>query len=155
MGSSPLRFIALFLSLSLISCTQVASSETIDQLIKNGNVALETRNNTQAESIWRKVIQLDPRNAIAHSNLCDALYRQNRLSEARGFCRTAIELDPQLPDAHKNFGNVLLMQGKTDEAKSAYLQSIQLNPNYAPGYGGIGIIFGIDLASIKWTFRKS
>ena len=107
-----LKFVVLGLMLALAIAPGRLVAQSLDEWVQQGNAALEAKNYPEAEKVWRRVIQLDPKSAVAFSNLCEALYRQDKLDEAMGLCRKAIALDPKLPDAYKNLGNVLFYQKK-------------------------------------------
>jgi hypothetical protein len=47
---------------------------------------------------WKKVLEMDPRNASAHNNLGAALTMQGKTSEGAKHLRTAHEIDPLTPD---------------------------------------------------------
>ncbi len=137
---SPLRLLALVLTLSLAGMPQLAVAQTIDELFQQGIVALLTGNYTQAESIWRRVIQLYPNNAGAYSNLGVALYQQGKLEEAIAAYRQAIQLNPKDASDYYSLGNALRNQGKVEEAIAAYRQAIQIDPKDATAYDGLGFV---------------
>ena len=58
----------------------------------------------EAIACYKKAIELDPKNAIAHTNLGNALHDKGQLDEAIACCKKAIELDPKLAIAHNNLG---------------------------------------------------
>ena len=138
---SPLRLLALVLTLSMAGMPQLAVAQTIEELFQQGNVAQSAGNYTQAESIWRRVIQLDPNNAGAYNNLAAALRDQKKLEEAIAACRQAIKLNPKLAQAYNNLGLALSDQGKLGEAIAAYRQAIQLDPKFAGAYNNLGNVF--------------
>ena len=53
---------------------------------------------------WKKVLELDPRNAKAHSNLGVALEWQGNLAEGTAHLQKARELDPNFSETASNFG---------------------------------------------------
>ena len=53
---------------------------------------------------WKKVLELDPRNAKAHSNLGVALEWQGNLAEGTAHLQKARELDPGFSEAQNDFG---------------------------------------------------
>ncbi|MBW4569568.1 MAG: tetratricopeptide repeat protein [Tolypothrix carrinoi HA7290-LM1] len=117
----------------------MAVAQSIEQLFQQGNAAQEAENYTQAENIWRRIIQQYPNNANAYYNLGNALYYQKKLDEAIAAYRKAIQLNPNDADAYIGLGNTLSDQKKLDEAIAAYRKAIQLNPNYANAYINLGI----------------
>ena len=67
------KLVAFGLTLALAMMPHVGVSQSLDELLQRGNELQEAQKYPEAESIWRKVIQLAPNNAVAFSNLCDAL----------------------------------------------------------------------------------
>ena len=53
---------------------------------------------------WKKVLELDPRNAKAHNNLGVALQWQGNLAEGTAHLQKALELDPSISEADTNLG---------------------------------------------------
>jgi Flp pilus assembly protein TadD len=75
-----------------------------EQLIQQGQTATKDRDWGNAETIWQQVIQIQPNNAYAYSNLCEALARQDKLDRAKAQCQKEIELDPKLANAYYSRG---------------------------------------------------
>ncbi len=57
-----------------------------------------------AIAAWRKVLELDPRNAKAHNNLGNALMWQGNLAEGTAHLQKARELDPEFNETQSDFG---------------------------------------------------
>jgi tetratricopeptide (TPR) repeat protein len=53
---------------------------------------------------WKKVLELDPRNAKAHNNLGNALMWQGNLAEGTAHLQNAREIDPEFNDVQNDFG---------------------------------------------------
>ncbi|MEH1862524.1 MAG: tetratricopeptide repeat protein [Nostoc sp.] len=132
-------FTTLFLTLSLATTPQfVVAQNNIEQLFQQGNAAETVGNNSQAETIWRKVLQLEPNNGKAYNNLGNALRRQEKLEEALAAHQKALQLNPNDAEAYVGIGNVLNAQGKLEEALASHQKALQLNPNLAIAYNGLG-----------------
>ncbi|MGE5659514.1 MAG: tetratricopeptide repeat protein [Actinomycetota bacterium] len=134
---SPLRLLVLVLTLSLTGMPQLAVAQTIEELFQQGNAAQSTGNYSQAESIWRRVIQLDPKSANAYNNLGIALKDQGKLEEAIASYRQALALPDDLnPPAsthalsHNGIGRVLQQQENLEAAIEEYKKAIQIDPIY-------------------------
>ena len=136
---SPLRLLALVLTLSLAGMPQLAVAQTIEELFQQGNAAQEAENYSQAEAIYRRIIQLEPNNAEAYYKLCYVLDDQNKLDDAVAACRKSIALNSNNAETYYLLGYVLHRQGKLEEAIAAYRQAIQLDPKSAAAYNGLGI----------------
>jgi superkiller protein 3 len=120
---------------------QLAVAQTIEELFQQGNAAQKAENYSQAEAIYRRIIQLEPNNAKAYNHLGIALYYiQGKLEEALAAYRQAIQLDPKDAKAYYNLGTALSNQGKLEEALAAYRQAIQLDPKSAKAYNNLGIV---------------
>ena len=132
-------FITLLLTLSLTSTTQIVFAQnTVEQLFKQGETAEAVRNNSQAETIWREILRVEPNNGKAYNNLGNALRRQGKLAEALAAHQKALQLNHNDAEAYVGIGNVLNAQGKPEEALASHKKAIQLNPKLAIAYNGLG-----------------
>jgi protein O-GlcNAc transferase len=133
-------FSILLLTLSLTTTPQlVFAQNTVQQLFKQGETAESVGDNSQAETIWRKVLQVEPNNGKAYNNLGNALRRQGKLPEALAAHQKALQLNPNDAEAYVGIGNVLNAQGKQQEALACYKKALQLNPKLATAYNSLGI----------------
>ena len=130
--------LAWVLTLALMIMPPTTVAQTLEQLWQQGETAQAQKKYLEAERIWRQIIQLDPNSAVAFSNLCAALFRQNKLDEAPIFCQKALALDPKLPETYNNLGNVLYNQKKLTEAEEMYRRAIALDDQYVPAYYNLG-----------------
>ena len=135
---SPFRLLALVLTLSLAT-TLNGCSPSIDPLIKQGADAEKIKNYSQAEAIYRKIIQREPNNAKAYYKLCYVLHHQNKLDDAVAACRKSIALNSDA-QTYYGLGYVLDTQGKPEEAIAAYRKAIELDPKSATAYNGLGVV---------------
>ena len=145
----------LTLALTIMPPTTVA--QTLEQLWQQGETAQAQKKYPEAERIWRQIIQLDPNSAVAFSNLCAALFRQNKLDEAPIFCQKALALDPKLPETYKNIGNVLYFQKKLTEAEEMYRRALALDDKYVDAYNGLGAVLSDQkkLTEAEEMFRRA
>ena len=133
-------FSILLLTLSLTTTPQlVFAQNSVQQLFKQGETAESVGDNSQAETIWRKVLQVEPNNGKAYNNLGNALRRQGKLPEALAAHQKALQLNLKDAEAYVGIGNVLNAQGKPDEAVAAYRKAIEFDPKYAIAYNNLGI----------------
>ncbi|MBD1217925.1 MAG: tetratricopeptide repeat protein [Aphanizomenon flos-aquae Clear-A1] len=132
-------FITLLLTLSLTSTTQIVFAQnTVERLFKQGETAEAVRNNSQAETIWREILRVEPNNGKAYNNLGNALRRQGKLAEALAAHQKALQINHNDAEAYVGIGNVLNAQGKPEEALAYHKKAIQLNPKLAIAYNGLG-----------------
>ena len=71
-------------------------SQNVEQLYQQGNAAQDKGDFSEAESIFRQVIKIDPNDAKAYYNLGIALSKQGKLKEAIEKYQRSLDLDPNL-----------------------------------------------------------
>lgn len=87
----------------------------------------------------RKAAQLLPDDAVAHSNLGDALQSLGQYDEAIAHYLLSLKVDPNSAATHVNFGNALKAQGQLANAETSYKQALRLKPEFAEAYYNLGI----------------
>jgi superkiller protein 3 len=104
------QWLTVLLSLALATTPQLANAQTnIEQLYQQGNAAQSAGKYSQAEKIWRRVLQLDPNNASVYNGLGYALSNQKKLEEAIAAYRKAIQIDPNYAEAYNGLANALFI----------------------------------------------
>lgn len=81
-----------------------------------------------------------PEEAVARSNLGEALRRQGRLAEAEVHHRKALAWLPDFGGNHYNWGVTLQALGCPAEAAAAYGEAARLMPNFAPAPCNQGVL---------------
>ena len=84
--------------------------------VLRGNKAYEGNDFFEAEKLYRRAIELNPNNALAHNNLGNVLRDLKRHDEAEAMYRRAIELDPKYYDA---YGNLIVLLRLLDREREA------------------------------------
>ncbi len=84
----------------------------------------------EAEKIFRKAVELDPKNPSNHMNLGVIYARQKNYEKAVRKLEKAIELNPGYADSYYNLGRVYQEKGKKEKARFYFEQALELNPNY-------------------------
>ncbi|MFV1964839.1 MAG: tetratricopeptide repeat protein, partial [Pirellulaceae bacterium] len=84
-----------------------------------------------AMGLYRKALEINPDNALVHTNWGSCLLDQGKLDEAKARFLRALELDPDLATAHCNLGIVLRRQNKVAEATRSFREALRLDPNFA------------------------
>ena len=75
---------------------------------------------TEAISLFREIVRLDPNSPQAHHDLGVALLRSGWLVEAAASLQRAVELQPSLDSALGHLATALLQQGREREALLAF-----------------------------------
>lgn len=90
------------------------------------------------ESFYRRILERDSSNAVAHNNLGRVLAAEHRTAEAIPHFVEAIRLEPSLVLPHLNLGEALSAEGRGAEAISEYQEVLRLDPANAKAHGEIG-----------------
>lgn len=139
------HLLSLLPLLFLATTPQLASAQTIEQLSQQGSAAQEAQQYSQAEQIWRRVIQKQPKNAQAYLSLGDALLEQKgKLKEAIAAYRQAAKLAPkdtQLYDHLSGSARKLREFGFPEAAIEIGQLLLQLNPKDATTYIDLGLTY--------------
>jgi len=102
--------------------------------------------NVEAQEMFEKSIELDPRYASAYSWLGLVLLHSwthgwsqapQSLDRAFELAQRAIELDDSLPEAYRILGDVYLYRKQHKKAMAELDKAIALNPNYADAFAGL------------------
>jgi tetratricopeptide (TPR) repeat protein len=93
----------------------------------------------EAVRAYRKAITLQPKYALAYTNLGFTLRAQGKLAEAEAASRKAIALEPRLVLAYNHLGIALEAQGKVAEAMQTFRQAIALQPDFAEAHANLGL----------------
>jgi Tfp pilus assembly protein PilF len=95
---------------------------------------------SEAERIYRSILQARPDHPGVSNNLGLALKDQGRLDEAAATFRRMLAVRPDDPLAQCNLGNVLRLQGRLDEAAACYRRAIALKPDMALAHKNLGTV---------------
>jgi adenylate cyclase len=83
---------------------------------------------TEATGYVQRAVQLDERNALAHTILGRSLMLAGKLDASIAENRLGIELNANLALAHFGLGAALLWSGKADQSIPSFEQSLRLSP---------------------------
>jgi predicted O-linked N-acetylglucosamine transferase (SPINDLY family) len=92
-----------------------------------------------AESIYLRLLQIDPRNAEVVHLLGLVKYQMGRRDEAIELLRRAISLDGSVPHFHSNLASVLGKSGRPEEAVACLREAIRLKPDFAEAHNNLGV----------------
>jgi tetratricopeptide (TPR) repeat protein len=84
-----------------------------------------------AESLYRRVMNLDPKDPAAALDLGNLLRVQHRAVEAEAAHRWAVTADPNFPPAWHNLADLLDEQGRLAEAVECEKRALDADPQYA------------------------
>lgn len=110
------------------SRVQPTNIDELDNTFREGNAALQRRDFSQAEELYRKVIAGNSRYHGAHYNLALALAGSRRMDEAVGELRKEEEITPDDPKSYDALAGYLMMQGRPDEAAEEWRKLLKVDP---------------------------
>jgi len=103
---------------------------------------------TQAEQLYRRILQSDPQHADAQHYLGLLAHQTGHAEAAIALMRQAIALNPAVAVYHANLGVVLQAAGQVREALACFTQALQLNPDLEDALSNRGNILQ-DLGRIE------
>ena len=86
----------------------------------------------RAEELVRRAIEIDPAQAMFHTNLGNILSRKGSFDDAERAFKRAIEIEPQRIDAAANLALMTSWRGDVDEAERQFLAVLETAPGYMP-----------------------
>jgi protein arginine N-methyltransferase 7 len=112
---------------------------------------------SQAELVYRQMLQAAPNVAELHSNLGNVLEEQGKLDEAVKCYRKALSIKPDIAELHSNLGLTLKAQGKLDAAVECQRKAIALKPDYAAAHYNLGLTLEVQgkLEEAIASYRKT
>jgi len=115
----------------LLMLSVMAQAQTDRQLIRQGNKQYRLGNSAEAEVLYRKAVEKNPRNAQANYNLGNALMlqRKDSLSISQLEAAAKLETNPKRrAQAYHNMGVICQQHQMFGEAIEAYKESLRNNP---------------------------
>ncbi len=115
-----------------------------------------------AVGLFQRAVELDPRNARAHSGLSEARWREfertndrELVESAASACRTALSLNSRLAEVNVSCGRVMAGTGKAKEALKYFQAALRLEPRNGEAMEGLGRAFETsgDLAKAETAFQ--
>jgi len=97
-------------------------------------------NLSQAERLYRQVLQADPNHADAWGYLGTACQVQGKLAQAEMSFRRAVQLLPGNASAHNCLAVVLVGQGKLEEATTSLQEALRCQPENAETHNNLGSV---------------
>lgn len=88
----------------------------------------------EAESLYRRAIEIDPSLAIAYTNLGNVCFRRGDDAAAEGLYRRALGIDAAQPEAQYNLGYVMLERGQARESIAYFRGALDSDPRFADAY---------------------
>jgi len=130
--------------------------ETLDHF-KHGVELAQENKKAEAEIELKKAVELSPRFAPAHTEICKLALGNGNAEASVTACQAAIRLDDSDFDAHLNLGMAYLSLKKLDQAEPEFVTAAYLDRNAVTPHYYIGIIYSMknDLDVAQKAFEKA
>jgi len=111
----------------------------------------------EAEALYRRVLQDDPRHADALHLLGVLAHDVGRYDSAVDLINRAIAVDPARANFHFNLGEALRRLKRLDDAQGAYEAALRLDPDHLTAHNNLGIVHQTrgDWDAAEACFRRA
>jgi Tfp pilus assembly protein PilF len=111
---------------------------TIKETLAKGWSLLQAGQLTEAEQVYRELIQLNA-SVVEPWYLLGAIAQfQGNSTASLGFYEQALRLAPDHVEARNNLGLALQDLGRVDQAAASFREAIRLRPNFAEAHSNLG-----------------
>jgi len=97
---------------------------------------------TLVEKEYRRALELNPNDAMAHNWYGEYLQEMGRNEEASAQTRQALMLDPLSPASANELGYTFYTARQYDQAIRAFQRALELEPDYVDPHVGLGWVYG-------------
>lgn len=103
---------------------------------------------TEAEALYRTVLEADPDSAVAHHNLGTLLAQRNRSDEAIAHFEKAIAIRPDSTESRNNLANALARLNRLDQSIAQLEKVLELSRRQAEPYLRACYNLGVSLQAL-------
>jgi tetratricopeptide (TPR) repeat protein len=114
-----------------IEASLAAAPDNVAVLTLAGRTFNALEDPARAETVYRHIVQLDPANLDAYSELARLYVASKRLPEAERDLEQFVKREPRAAGAVTMLGVVLDLQNKPDQATERYVQALAIEPRAA------------------------
>ena len=134
---------ALWLASALVACDSPPTATpgiSAEQRFKQGNEYMQSGQFDKAIPEFEAVLQMQPEQVSALTNLGVAYYNVGRLDDAIAQYQKALALAPGDADIHSNLAAAYVQKSQLDQALAEYQKAIDINPELHQAYFGLGVV---------------
>ncbi len=117
------------------------SSIALILLLLTLDTSIQIRYWRNSETLFRRAVEVNPDNFLAHNHLAYVLVSEGRIKEAIGHYRTSVRINPNYARTHFLLANALAVVGATEDAMQHYRRVLQLCPQYPRPYARLGDLY--------------
>jgi len=144
---------------------KAANAERIEELLDKGNEARDGRKFSDAETAYKDVLKLNPRDARAAYGLGNVYSDQQRWDDAEAAYRNSVAWAPKDADAHVALSVVLVQPSlsgdnakRLADAEMFARRSVQIDPMNAVGWDRLGVALqarGLLNSETEHSYRRA
>ncbi len=105
------------------------------------DILMARKDYREAAFSYKRLVDLNPRNAVFWNKLGIALHQQEELSGALKSYQQAVKVNPQYADAENNIGTIWYQRKKYGKAIRAYQHAIKMRSDMAVLYSNLGYAY--------------
>lgn len=120
--------------------SQRTQASQVQKIFDAADVAFKKGRFAQAETLYFKALDKDPRNKFAHFNLGILAQREDRIEDAMYYYNRALSADADFLPALYNKASLQEVLGRTADAAATYRRLLKTSPSHAPSRFNLGIL---------------
>lgn len=110
-------------------------------LVMRATIAERNGDRGQAESLWRRVLEVNPNFAHAYNTLGYAAAYRGSYDEAIDLLQKYTYLVPDLANPHDSLGEIFTYVGRYPEAEEEFRKALALQSDFYPSLVGLATVF--------------
>ena len=144
---------------------KASNAERVEELLDKGNEARDARKFADAETSYKEVLKLSPRDARAAYGLGNVYSDQQRWDDAEAAYRNSVAWAPKDADAHVALSVVLVQPSlsgdnakRLADAETFARRSVQIDPKSAVGWDRLGVALqarGLVNSETEHSYRRA
>lgn len=128
--------------------TAIPDTVKNDDLVQAADAAYKNNNFQLAESLFKKVLERDPKNKTVRVQLGYALFEQQKADEAIEIWRQQTKVNPFDENAYNLLGRAFWQLQKYADAESSFRKQIEVTPLDKSAHGNLGLML------VEWRKYK-
>jgi Flp pilus assembly protein TadD len=134
--------------------SEAAGSTTQSPVANNDAVVVENLNLghreaalnrlEQAESYYRRVLEIQPENSVANHRLAVIADKKHDFARAEHYYLTALRHDSRNPDLLGDLGYSYLLQGRREESERYLLAATRIDPSHAKSLHNLSLLYAMS-----------
>jgi len=120
--------------------TQTLPPVSAEEHFRRGNEYAQSGDLEKAVAEYQAVLEIEPDNVSAMTNLGVVYYQMGKLDEAVAQYKKALEIAPNDADIHSNLAAAYVQLGRMERALDEYRTAVDLKEDLAEAWFGLGVV---------------